>query len=456
MKTKFRNNGILHRIFATLLLLAAIQPAIGQEYVRTANIPLCDTSIVRSIGRDSVIIYNEIGYPSFMFVSNGMGLNVPIKFLNNLYVNDFEVRGKMIFFCGYTFENNVKKAAYGSFSLAMFNDTNLSYSVLDTLTELKKLDFYRFEDMAYFEEHLVMIGTRGKRSDALVHTIIAATIPAPPAPPFGINNYDIYFSTDESENFDDVAAIDNYVVVSTRREENNLPIIDFWQFEKPTTSLTSFLNSNIHHIRMGSPAAETPVILEHYGADNYAAVYKNDGYPRMTMLRFTAPYNININGSIDIDGDTTNTVIPIDIKYNNKAGVFDILARDGTHRDDPESSAIPMQIYHLTPNILSGANSNGIGTRYTDDVFRLWSIDPLKESLFFVSSGECNNIPYLFKYTYYAWNECPLPFEFLCIFGHPRIAKYESILPESLLFEERSLVSRTIPTWIPFSYKCKE
>lgn len=448
---------MLHRVFATTFLLLSIYPVIGQEYIRGAtDYFICDTSIIRSIGKDSVLIYNNRYSSTFIMESPWIYPDVPKRKINPVVVNDFEVVEKRVYFCGYVLENNVKKGVYGSFSLnTFFSDTILSYAVLDTCTELKKLDYYRFGNNVYFEDHLVMVGTTGTRSDALVHTIIAATVPIPPAPPYGIGGCDVFFSTNEDESFDDIAVTDNYVVVSMRSiEGGGFPVVNFCQFDKPSYTLGSFLNSSMHNIRVVSPAVETPVFLEHYGYDKYAAVYKVDGYSRIAMLRLNAPSTVI--GSVEITVDEIHTIIPIDIKYNKKANVFDILARDDRYRDEPESSTVPAQIYHVTSDVFNDSATYGRGTRFTDRVYKLWSIDPMKESLFFVSSGDSGNIPYLFKYTYFLWNNCPERFDYYFECGLPKCVVNDSILPEPIWYENNSDKTKTFYEKIKFRYKCPE
>lgn len=452
MKTKQQSKFIL-RLLAVTLFTSVSSTVFSQEYIRgSEHYLLTDTSIVRTIGVDSVILYNSYNTSSFMIVTPG-ATSINTWYIKPVFVNDFEVVGKSVYFCGYKLEDNVKKAVFGSFNLNYFAADTLQYYVLDSCTELKKLDHYLYtEGLTYWERHLVMTGTTGGRSDVLAHTVIGATVPASPLPPFTFSGCDVYFSDNEDENFDDVAVTDNYVVVSTRTKKQGMPLIDFMQFELPTFASASVLYSNIKHLMLWSPDAETPVFLEHVTLDSYAAVYKVNGYSKMAMLLLNAP--ITLNGSVEIFGDENQTIVPIDIKFNKKSYVFDILARNERYRDNPDLMSVPMQIYHVTPNVINNLVTYGDGTKYTNKFYYLWSIDPLKESIFFVASGGAAELTRLFKYRHNNWSPCPVHFEYRFDLGKPFINNTEDKLKKSKWFEHDKRTIETHTDYVDFNLKC--
>ncbi len=453
MKKNNKKRNIIVWAFASVLFLSIFSSAIGQEYIRgTDQYLLCDSSIIRAIGNDSVLIYNRRYTSTFMLMTAGMN-PVPILYLrDSIYVNDFEVDGSIVYFCGYKLNERAKEAVFGTFSILTFPNVTVVYNIVDSCAELKKLEYYTYGDMTYSEFNIVMTGTTtGERSDVLVHTISGATVPAPPfTNPFDV--YSVYFSSDRDESFDDVAATENYVVVSTRNKMNDIPIIDFWQFEKQTAPFMSLLYSNIHHIRMGSPIAETPVFLESSTGDNYSAIFKIDGMSRMAMLQLTAP--VNVNTSVEISGDDALTIIPIDIKYNKLRNDFDILARRIHYRDEPEQQFIPMQIYHVTQTVINNTVPLGMGTNYPER--RLWSIDPTESTAYFVASGSAVDAPRLFKYHYYQWKRCPQQFEYQYDTWEPKGAVDKDSLTKIKWYDKEPKKPITDCESISFPFICEE
>ncbi len=443
---------IFRKALAALLLLCAAGTLHAQELIRGAiDYLLCDTSIIRTIGEDSVLIYNKNNTSTFMIVRPGLD-PVPTRYLDSIFVNDFEVVGKEMYFCGYKFDGERKKGVFGSFPLSRFNsnDTTLKYYELDTCTELRKLEFYSYGDMLYYEGHLVMTGTTGTRSDVLVHKIVYATVPEPPMPPSPLSVCDIYFSQNKEESFDDVAVTKDYVVVSTRNTVEGIPIVDFWHFDRPTMTLMPLLSSNIHHLRSGSPFAETPVFLEHTEGNDYAAVFKNGVFSRMDVLLLTAPNNIN--SCVEIFGDETETIIPIEIKYNTRSSVTDILARSIYYRDNLEYQFVPMQIYHVTPAVINNSVPFGNVTKYPDRF--LWSLDPAKSSYCFFASGGEGLLPNLFKYRHDQWERCPERFFYRFEVGSPK-GKLEDKRVEFEWIEPNSPITKTRLHEIPFPVQCQ-
>jgi len=446
---------IIKKALVALLLLCVTGPIQAQELIRGAiDYLICDTSIIRTIGEDSVLIYNKNNTSSIMLVTSSLA-PVPTRYFDSviLFVNDFEVVGNGIYYCGYKLDGERKKAVFGFLSLSRFtsSDSIIKYYELDTCTELRKLDFYSYGDMIYKEGHIVMTGTTGTRSDVLVHKIMYATVPEPPMPPSPLSVCDIYFSQNKEESFDDVAVTKDYVVVSTRNKVSGIPIVDFWHFDRPTMTLMSLLSSNIHHLRLGSPSAETPVFLEHTVGNDYAAVFKNGVFSRMDVLLLTAPNNIN--RCVEIFGDEAGTIIPIEIKYNTRSSVTDILARTIYYRDNPEYQFVPMQIFHVTPAVISNLVSWGEGSMYQDHF--LWSLDPAKGSPWFFASGGDGLLPNLFKYKHDQWERCPEHFHYKFEIGNPK-GEPDNETIECQWIEPVSLTTKYRLHKIPFPIQCNE
>ena len=395
---------------AITLFLSASPTAFGQDYIfEGPNYLLSDTSIIRAKSLDSVIIYNHRVNATFMIFSPGASPSVStyVEYLDTLFVKDFEVIDNTVYFCGYKEVSSVKTAMAGYFNINNFPGGYYRYFLLESCTEFNKLDYYRIDDnWGMFEDHLVLTGTTtGSRSDVIVDKMLFSTFPPGPS---GSNTF-IYFSNNLDEHFDDVITTENYIVVSSRNKRNNNPVADFWQFVKPAPGVSSIFSSPIQHKIISNPAPATPIFLEHHKEDQYAAVYRDALYSKITMVHLNAPNTVNY--CIGISDDEFHTNHPIEIKYNKKSDIFDILARAEYYRTP--NAFVPSQIYHISQDVINNMVSFGNGTRYFDEF--VWSIDPLKNTYYFSASG--NNFK-IYKYRHDFWG-CSNSFSYLFEIGQP-------------------------------------
>lgn len=403
MKNNICKVSFIPQMIAVLIFFSISIPVVGQEMIRGAvDYLLCDTSIVRGITRDTTLVYNRnlTSIPnttsSFSFVMESNPTHMWTLYIDSLYVNDFELFERYVYFCGYKTVEGGKRAMLGYFKLDDYPDINFYYYVLDDSKELKKLDVYKTVEFQYYEQtHLVATGTTsGSRSDVLVDMAMFT--------PWTLNCH-MYFSNDENENFDDVAVTDKYVVVSSRSKIQNIPYINLWYYQRPHFVGQHIFNNNVDYCYIHNPVPTSPVILEFTKIDSFVAVYKEEGFSRIAMLKMDA---MNPNYDIfEIEALEQWPSIPIDVKYQYGTSLFDILARVSNYQKltfDPL-----MHIYHVTPNDLNGISPNGNITRYTDINYHLWSLDKQKGlSSQFIVSGAAGQIPKLFRFYYNRWNDC--------------------------------------------------
>lgn len=443
MKTKKTQSRLSPWLVAIVLFLSSTPVLNCQELIRgTDEYVLCDTSIVRQISTDSTLIYFYSNKPTLSLVLSGSTNTKTMYIDSTLVINDFELLNKMVYFCGYKRENGVKKAIVGAVSLFSFPTYHPYYYVIPSCEEMKKIDVFKFEYQLLEEIHMVMTGTTGTRSDVLAE-IFSNTING--------DNCKIYLSNDETENIDDVAVTKNSVVISVRKEMEGLPVIDFWQFSKPTMTGSFVIDAYYNRFRIASPIAETPVFLEHTTTDNFAAVCKVSSFSRMAMLK---PDLSNLSCQIvEIFGSDDQIIFPIDIKYSRQSKIYDILAREYVVRYpgyDPK-----MKIYHISPAVMGNQVTYGDGTEYTDHF--VWSIDPAQGGYYsqFVASGGYGFGPRLFRYWYNQWNNCPEYFNYPFDIGIQKITRMEEKLTLLNCFiKAKSATSRRHD--IPFPVICEE
>lgn len=432
-------NSFIPRLFALALFVSTSFSAIGQDLIReTVDYLLCDTSIIRETSKDTVLIYNQrrnhFATSTFMLVTQGDNYTFTM-YIEPIYVNDFEVFDKNVFFCGYKLEDGIKKAIIGSFSLHNIPNYDslyfFRYYVIDECKEFKKLDVYRTDEgipFGTFDIHVVSTGTTGTRSDALVDMVMMSSLPG------GVPiNCNLYLSNDTNENLDDVAVTDNYVIVSSRTKDKGDLVVNFWHFGRPTVVGENIFCTSINNLCVKTPIAETPVFLEHTKVNDYVATYKINGYSRIAMLQLEA-LNPNYN-SVEITGIPMDNIFPMDIKYNRRNGVHDILARGeaGINLDYD----LQMKIYHITPAIIQNTAPYGEGTWYPYN--QVWSIDPQnKTSNRFVASAGAANLVRMLRYNHYQWTGCSSRFEYNYDIGKFTGSLYKPEILIRLLLKEKT------------------
>ncbi len=444
MKTTRTKHRFFLRLVAAILFLSSSAPSFGQEITRDAANFLCDTSIIRSLAGDASLICDRTTRSSFTMMPGGAGVVPPPMFLDSFLVNDFEVMGNMVYFCGYKMVDGKKKGAFGHFDLVTFPISTVFYYATGSYEEMRKIDVYELNIQFQYETHLVMTGTTtGGRSDALLDMNLSV--------PYGIN-CQAYVSNEENEIFDDVAVTKNNVVVSVRKEAYGFPVIDFWQFPQPTTLGSFILSSGFDRLRLASPVVETPVFLEHTANDKFAAVSKVNGFNRMVFMK--PDVLTNTCKIVEIYGDELKTLIPMDIKYNTKGKVYDILARRYRPKDSVKYDP-PMRIYHVTAPVINGYAPYGEGIWYPDH--SVWSIDPKNnpQNDMFVASGSWGGTLSFFRYWHNQWVKCPERFEYDYAAGEVKMSlETDELSPKNHIIKEHEYETRDWPNALPV--KCEE
>lgn len=441
MKNIFSKASFIHKMLVVGLFLSVSLSTFGQDLIRGTDVyVLSDTSIVRGVAVDTVLIYNYNQVSTFSLVASNDS-NVWTIYIEPIVVKDFEVFENMVFFCGYRVEEEVKQAVIGYFYLNLFPNNEVYYRYVDDCKELRKLDVYEIKESQFEKEiHLVSTGTTGTRSNVLIDMPVFS--------PSLVNCY-VQISNDENESFDDVAVTQNYVVVSSRSKVQDIPIVKFWYYDRPALVGQSIFYSTVHSFSISSPVAETPVVLEHTAIDSFAAVYKVPGYFRMAMLR------LDVTGTgykiYEIMGDDARTVYPIDIKYNPRNRVYGILAR-AMNRQDSTRFLPLMQIYHVVPSDLLGLTPYGQGTNYLETYYHLWSLD-LFLGVYnrFVISGGAAQFTRMLRCSHYQWGPCSHRFEYQYDIGELKSEKkVENLLIKFLVLEyNKQTVREKIQIYFP-------
>jgi hypothetical protein len=309
------------------------------------------------------------------------------------------------------------------------------------------MDSYTITDIyGNIEKHLVLTGTTtGIRSDALVDMTLFSSIPSPPT----YSNFFAFFSNDGNESLDDVVVTDSLVVVSTRNIVQGLPVIDFLHINKPYSMGQSIFSFPVNHLTLGSPVADSPVLLEHETNNKYAATFKNSGSHTMSMLQLTGPSIVN--NCLRIFMDNYETDIPMELKYNRFSSVYDLLAHHYSARNP--DYYLMFQIYHITPDVINNIVPYGDITFFNNST--VWSIDPTKNA-YFVASGDSTNYPKWFRYKHDTWENCPRPsaYEYFNEKLPSKDYQTDRLFFEGFFYREEKLIP--IPFTIDISNTCKQ
>lgn len=442
MNTMGIETPILRRLLTTAVFVSVGLLSFGQELIRGSDDFFnCDSSIVRQVTKDVAYVYNRTKWTSsFMEVTESVTV-CPSIYMEPLYMNDFEIKEKQVFFCGYIKENNTKKGILGFFPLSSFPNVDVRYRVVEECTELKKLDVYKIYNMMYGpnpEWHLVATGTTtGVRTDVLIDMMKFTTL---------TYNCLIHYSFDPDEYFDDVSTTKDYVVVSTRdMESEETPVVNFWEYDTPTVPGMTIFNTSVSRKRISNSVADSPVLLEHMTNNEYLAAYKNSGYSRIAVLKTATgtPVPINVVNILWLEGN----VVPRDIKWQSWVSNVDVLTFG--HPTDEYRT----QIYHLPSAVIGGTTTNGTGTRYSG--IKIWSIDPcIYPNRDFVASGSKFQNPKLCRYYYNYTGDCPDEFEYYCDFGKIENKFIEEPLPYTDLGNLPTKILEPRQVDIPFPLEC--
>lgn len=442
MKPLAKDTRNLRRMIAIAASISIGLVSQGQEMIRQSiDFFNCDSSIVRQFTKNIAYVYNRTyRTSSFMKVTEGVTV-CPSIYIEPLYMNDFELLSDTAVFCGYIIEEDRKKGIVGFFRLSGFPGVNVYYKVIDECTELIKLDIYSVYDVFVDPRrnvHIVATGTTtGARTDVLLDMT-----------PFGnsANNCEIHFADGPDEYYDDVAATMDFVVVSTRDvETDGTPVVNLWEYVRPSAPGLSIFNTGVSRKRITSPVADSPVLLESTVNNEYSAVYKNIGYSRITVLKTIAGVTAPVD-AVDLLW-LKETVVPRDIKWDWWHKDFDVLTFG--HPEDEFRT----RIYHLPPAVFDGTATGGLGTRYSYTM--LWSIDPCRYPYRdFVVSGSLGQQPRLCRYYYNHTDACPDGFVYIYDIGKLQYNYKDEALPY--------IHWRSIPgnKWeprqvdIPFPYEC--
>ena len=227
---------------------------------------------------DSPVEGNIPEYFSFSLFDTTGSINLFMKTQQAIHVKDMELSGNNLYFCGNIFDTSSMSttAVMGYFNVTEMPAPTVSYILYDSLTTLKKLDYY----MLYSTKHVVMVGTGKNGKDYIVDAYHYSN-------PLYPNNTSwgkawTYITNDDAK-FDDIAVVDTNVVVSARFSDSSVAYLCY--IRKNTMNDRPFFSGSCIWTKMLKTGPQGPVYLQTAKYDTLYAFYRNSYYLNIHQLK---------------------------------------------------------------------------------------------------------------------------------------------------------------------------
>ena len=352
------------------LTLMTIPSTSAQEFIREFYSLKDWKTIIREIQQDEWLLYrNYEDIRSAFCIVTPSGTSSPMLwFTEQMSFRDFEILdGKYVYFCGMRVNDSTYLEPNGSWGVIRRRNALFGYFKIDDITNPPSgtpIPCYLMEEFANVDLecldkleilpvaegiHLVMTGTTKSGQGCIVDAA------APSYFPFG---WDIYVDTSSTgEKFDDVASLDDYIVVTSRFPINYQGFINY--FPLPTSFSQSTINSTLYRGELNYTVNDT--LLVKHCKDN---VFVTGSYSTQQGGIVISGYNFNV----PIYSNTLQNITSLapelqlqDISYNRHSMTLDVLQ----HIDYTGSPA--SVVWHLDQTL----GSSGILTNshlYTNEI----------------------------------------------------------------------------------------
>lgn len=261
----------------------------GQEMIREIYGVTSDVTFARSMSSyERWVVYNDNNKMSLFgrMDTSGYG-NVFVKTQQHINVNDIELVGQTLYFCGsmYNNDDDVKDdvGVMGYFSLWDFNNPStmkINYIFFNEFSELKKLTYCQWNATS----HVCMVGTGKDKMDYIVD---AYRTPAGASPTGGYWKRGWMYMPNIDAVFDDIISYGDDVVVSARTDDTTEVQICFIA-KTPLVDVPFYTTSPVDMVKV--PDAPMEQVLLQTTRDNLYAFYRYGPY--LDVCQFTGRYNI--------------------------------------------------------------------------------------------------------------------------------------------------------------------
>lgn len=260
----------------------------GQEMIREIYGVTSDVTFARSmLSFKQWVVYNDNNKMSLFgrMDTSGYG-NVFVKTEQHINVNDIELVGQTLYFCGsmFNFDDEVMDdvGVMGYFSLWDFNNPStmtINYIFFNEFSELKKLTYYTRNSTS----HVCMVGTGKDKMDYIVD---AYRTPAGASPTGGYWKRGWMYMPNIDAVFDDIISYGDDIAVSARIEDATEVQICFIA-KTPLVDVPFYTSSPVDMVKV--PDAPMGQVLLQTTKDNLHAFYRHGPY--LDVCRFVGRSN---------------------------------------------------------------------------------------------------------------------------------------------------------------------
>ena len=279
---------MLCTIAAAMLLLPGGLSA--QDRIRQASYQKTDFALARerTTTYKQWVVYNEVEdeYFSFGLLDTSGVNNLFIKTQHPFHVKDMEVYNDILYFCGsmYDSASMTNVGVMGYFPVYSMPTPTVRYIVYDTMSVLKKLDYYKL----YTTQHVIMVGTGKDGRDYLVD---AHRETSTSSLCFYYNSWNQAWSymPNIDAKFDDIAMVGDSIVVSARVSDSSVVYLCYME-ASPLGCMPFFSGGDIKTKQlMYTPIGR--VLLQKAADDTVYAVYRYSN--SLAICQFKGSINTN-------------------------------------------------------------------------------------------------------------------------------------------------------------------
>lgn len=258
-------------IFAVIICFLFLSDSYAQGFIKSIPVKIDSASIVRTYSCDTWVVCSMHDEQCSFSLVTDTGMTVAVLPLPPLVegycvVNDFEILGDSVFFCGYIKGRMppLTNAVFGYFNInAFFSMSAIEYFRIPPVMTLTKMDLY----VDNGRPHVVMIGAL----NLSFHVVVDARVISSTLWDFDIADYRYQYGLEDFL-FDDVAVANDYVYVSFRNYDDSTASVLI--FTKPMT-YSSILNGAYEINSLGF-YADSPVLIEHCNANVFSVLTSLD------------------------------------------------------------------------------------------------------------------------------------------------------------------------------------
>ena len=342
----------MKKVFLVGLFLSLLPQLFAQEFIKESDCAKHDTSIVREYKNGQWLVcqgYKQYTYWRFMLVTEtGTSGSVLTLFDYEMKINDMEINGDIVYFCGEMKDTGNSRAMLGYFDMSGFPFSTVHACFLNDLSSFEKMEVF-FLRPSY--THIAMTGIKPGGSYCMVDAMGNGT-----------NSFDfiVVDTLGDIKKLDDVARTDNYVVYSAHDEHYYGCLLFHNILPSGTFLTTSLIRESI------GTSVSSEILLEHCGLDTLAYVtFPSQNHFMESLLNGTTLLYSSIHNIPQSDFSL------LDVKYDLMKGFLNVLFYEYT-----ANNSVIVDFSH------SPLANRAYGRRYINQP--LYSLDYLKNQ-----PGQC-------------------------------------------------------------------